>query len=63
MPLWVQSLWAELGGADLVRAMVEDEDRPRIGRVVAQAGLAGALFAGVLVLRSLASLDFIYFQF
>jgi len=63
VPLWIQSLWAELGGTDLVRAMVEDEDRPRLGRVVAQAGLAGALFAGVLVLRSLASLDFIYFQF
>jgi hypothetical protein len=51
------------GGPDLVGAMLRDETTPRFGRVAAQAALAGLLFAGVLVLRSLTTLDFIYFQF
>jgi len=62
-PLWIQSLWVAAGGPDLVGAMRNDEPGPRWGRVAAQAALAGVLFAGVLVLRSLTTLDFIYFQF
>ena len=62
-PLWIHSLWVAAGGPDLVGAMLQEETRPHLGRVAAQAGLAGLLFAGVLVLRSLTTLDFIYFQF
>jgi D-alanyl-lipoteichoic acid acyltransferase DltB (MBOAT superfamily) len=63
IPLWVQSVWAELKGRDLVSAMIVDEARTDVGVVTAQAVLAGLLFAGVLVLHSVTSLDFIYFQF
>ena len=63
IPLWAQSLWAELGGRDLVSAMIVDEARTDARVVTAQALLAGVLFAGVLVLHSVTSLDFIYFQF
>ncbi|MFO7695105.1 MAG: MBOAT family O-acyltransferase [Vicinamibacterales bacterium] len=62
-PLWVQSLWVEFGGHDFVAAMVRDEERPAGGAVIAQALLAGLLFAGILVLHSRTSLDFIYFRF
>jgi len=63
IPLWVQSFWAELRGRDLVSAMIADEVRTDARVVTAQALLAGLLFAGVLVLHSVTSLDFIYFQF
>jgi len=63
IPLWVQSFWAELRGRDLVSAMIAEEARTDARVVVAQALLAGMLFAGVLVLHSVTSLDFIYFQF
>jgi D-alanyl-lipoteichoic acid acyltransferase DltB (MBOAT superfamily) len=63
VPLWIQSVWAELGGRDFVAAMVRDEDRPVAWAVAVQALLAGLLFAGILVLRSTTSLDFIYFRF
>ena len=63
IPLWVQSVWAELGGPDLVSAMIRDESRPDARKVAAQAVVAGVLFTAILVLRSTTSLDFIYFRF
>ena len=63
IPLWIQSLWAEFGGRDLVSAMVKEETRADGRLVAAQAVLAGILFAGILVLQSTTSLDFIYFRF
>lgn len=63
LPLWIQSLWAEAGGRDLVAAMTSDEPRPVAWAVAAQALLAGLLFAAMLVLHSTTSLDFIYFRF
>jgi D-alanyl-lipoteichoic acid acyltransferase DltB (MBOAT superfamily) len=63
VPLWVQSLWAEFGGRDFVAAMTRPEDAPVRWAVAVQAVLAGLLFAGILVLRSTTSLDFIYFRF
>ena len=63
IPLWVQSLWAELGGRDFVAAMTRPDDPPMPGIVAVQAALAGLLFAGILVLHSTTSLDFIYFRF
>jgi alginate O-acetyltransferase complex protein AlgI len=63
IPLWVQSLWAEFGGRDFTVAMVQEEERPEAWAVAAQGLLAGVLFAGILVLRSTTSLDFIYFRF
>jgi D-alanyl-lipoteichoic acid acyltransferase DltB (MBOAT superfamily) len=63
IPLWVQSLWAEFGGRDFVAAMTRDEERPAGWAVAVQAVLAGLLFAGMLVLHSTTSLDFIYFRF
>jgi D-alanyl-lipoteichoic acid acyltransferase DltB (MBOAT superfamily) len=63
IPLWVQSLWAEFGGRDLVAAMTRPEEQPASPVVTVQALLAGLLFAGILVLHSTTSLDFIYFRF
>jgi|WetSurMetagenome_2_1015567.scaffolds.fasta_scaffold16645_2 alginate O-acetyltransferase complex protein AlgI len=79
MPLWIQSAWAALGAPDLTAALIPtrdvhgkplpatspapDEAAPRWPAVVSQGCLCGLLFAVVLILRSRASLDFIYFQF
>jgi D-alanyl-lipoteichoic acid acyltransferase DltB (MBOAT superfamily) len=63
VPLWVQSLWVELGGPNLVSAMLRAETRPNPRSVAAQAMIAGLLAAGILVLHSTASPDFIYFRF
>jgi alginate O-acetyltransferase complex protein AlgI len=63
VPLWIQSAWAEAGGRDFVSAMTRDEARPVAWAVAVQAILAGFLFAGILVLHSTTSLDFIYFRF
>jgi D-alanyl-lipoteichoic acid acyltransferase DltB (MBOAT superfamily) len=63
VPLWMQSVWAECGGRDFVAAMTRDEARPVGWAVAVQALLAGLLVAGILVLRSTTSLDFIYFRF
>ena len=53
-PLAVQSLWVEFW-----RGRGGDPRRP----VLVDGLLVGALFAGILVFRSRASMDFIYFQF
>jgi D-alanyl-lipoteichoic acid acyltransferase DltB (MBOAT superfamily) len=63
VPLWIQSLWAESGRRDFVAAMTRGEERPETWAVAVQALLAGLLFAGILVLHSTTSLDFIYFRF
>jgi hypothetical protein len=63
VPLWVQSCWAEFGGRDFTAAMTQEEAQPDTRLVAVQALLAGALFAGILVLHSTTSLDFIYFRF
>jgi D-alanyl-lipoteichoic acid acyltransferase DltB (MBOAT superfamily) len=63
IPLWVQSLWAELGGRDFVAAMTRAEEEPVLWSVAVQAALAGLLFAAILVLHSTTSFDFIYFRF
>ena len=63
IPLWIQSLWTELGGRDFSAAMTQDEAWPDWRRVATQALVAGLMFAAILVLRSRTSLDFIYFQF
>jgi D-alanyl-lipoteichoic acid acyltransferase DltB (MBOAT superfamily) len=63
VPLWMQSLWVEFGGHSLVSAMLRAETRPNPRWVAAQAIVAGLLFAGILVLHSTASPDFIYFRF
>ena len=52
-PLLVQSLWVELG---------RDRAEPSWPAIV-DGVLVGVLFAAILVFRSQASLDFIYFQF
>jgi alginate O-acetyltransferase complex protein AlgI len=63
LPLWVQSLWVEWhrdGSGVRHPAPLVPAGWPR----AALHGLAcGAAFAAILVLRSRASLDFIYFQF
>jgi hypothetical protein len=43
--------------------MTQEEAQPDTRLVAVQALLAGALFAGILVLHSTTSLDFIYFRF
>jgi len=63
IPLWIQSVWAEFGGRDLTAALTREEERPEAWAVAVQALLAGVLFAGILVLHSTTSLDFIYFRF
>jgi alginate O-acetyltransferase complex protein AlgI len=63
VPLWIQSLWAEVGGRDFVAAAAREGNRPESWVVAVQALLAGLLFAGILVLHSTTSLDFIYFRF
>jgi alginate O-acetyltransferase complex protein AlgI len=63
IPLWIHDLWAELRGPDLVEAIDRVEVTPRWSRVAAQAALGGVMFAAMLVLRSEAALNFIYFAF
>jgi D-alanyl-lipoteichoic acid acyltransferase DltB (MBOAT superfamily) len=63
VPLWVQSFWAWSGGYDFVAANARDDSATVPWAVATQALLAGLLVAGILVLRSATSLDFIYFRF
>ena len=63
VPLWVQDLWAELGGPDLSIAMDQAETMVSWRRTAAQAALCGVMVAAIVVLRSQTALDFIYFAF
>jgi D-alanyl-lipoteichoic acid acyltransferase DltB (MBOAT superfamily) len=63
LPLWIQDAWAALKGPDLVAAMDEPETGVGWTRTLTQALLCGGLFTAILLLRSLAPLDFIYFAF
>jgi alginate O-acetyltransferase complex protein AlgI len=56
LPLWIHSLWAEIGPAPSPEA----RSWPRL---VLQGVACGLAFAAILVFRSRTSLDFIYFQF
>jgi hypothetical protein len=56
LPLWINSLWAEIGPAPSAEA----RSWPRLALQGVACGLA---FAAILVFRSRTSLDFIYFQF
>jgi D-alanyl-lipoteichoic acid acyltransferase DltB (MBOAT superfamily) len=61
VPLWIDSIWAVY-----VRPHAADADRSAVWGgwpTTAQAVLAGLAFAAILNLRSLQSLDFIYFSF
>ncbi len=62
LPLWLQSLWVELGRDAEERRQAE---APSVawGRVTLQGAACGLAFAAVLIFRSTTSLDFIYFQF
>jgi D-alanyl-lipoteichoic acid acyltransferase DltB (MBOAT superfamily) len=63
LPLWFQSIWVEL---HRTTARVPAPYGPiTIGwpRLLVQGAACGLAFAAILVLRSRASLDFIYFQF
>jgi D-alanyl-lipoteichoic acid acyltransferase DltB (MBOAT superfamily) len=63
LPLWVHDVWAELKAPDLSAAMDAPEPAVRWPRVAAQAALCGVMVAAILTLRSLTSMDFIYFAF
>src|SRR5690606_8929762 len=62
LPLVVQGLWVEWfrGRPDPFEASAES---PALPGLLADGLLLGALLAAILVFRSQASLDFIYFQF
>jgi D-alanyl-lipoteichoic acid acyltransferase DltB (MBOAT superfamily) len=57
IPLWMQSLWVEIHRGEPLLEV------PGWSRIAIRALACGAAFAGILVLRSHTSLDFIYFQF
>jgi alginate O-acetyltransferase complex protein AlgI len=63
IPLWIHDLWAEMKAPDLSAAIEVPEQDVRWPRVATQAALCGLMVAAILVLRSLTSLDFIYFAF
>ncbi len=64
LPLLVQALWVEWRRARIDVFETPPRSRPaRLGWLVCQGVLVGVLFAAILVFRSRASLDFIYFQF
>ena len=63
VPLWIQDLWVELKGPDLLAAIELPEGAVPWVRVGAQAALCGVMVAAILTLRSQTSLDFIYFAF
>ncbi|HEX7086315.1 MAG TPA: MBOAT family protein [Vicinamibacterales bacterium] len=63
LPLVVQGIWSEwLAGPRLLEPP-RARTPVRVAWLAGQGLLAGLLFAGILVFRSRASMDFIYFQF
>lgn len=62
-PLWLQDLWAEFTGPDLVAAIDDPAIPSGWGRTAAQALLCGLMVTAIYVLRSRAPMDFIYFAF
>jgi D-alanyl-lipoteichoic acid acyltransferase DltB (MBOAT superfamily) len=63
IPLWINDLYAELGGPSLSFAIDRAEAAVNWRTVAAQAALCGVMVATIVVLRSQTSLDFIYFAF
>ena len=63
LPLWIYDLWAEMRAPDLVEEIEQPRLEVRWPRAAAQAALCGVLFASILVMRSQAALNFIYFAF
>jgi len=63
LPLLVQGIWSEwLAGPRLLEPP-RARTPVRVAWLAGQGLLAGLLLAGILVFRSRASMDFIYFQF
>jgi D-alanyl-lipoteichoic acid acyltransferase DltB (MBOAT superfamily) len=63
LPLWIHDLWAEFNAPGLVEEIERPRPLVRWDRAIAQAALCGVMFAAILVLRSEAALNFIYFAF
>jgi alginate O-acetyltransferase complex protein AlgI len=63
IPLWIHDLWAEMRWPDLSRATDVAEQAPRWRRVALQAAVCGVMVMAIMTLRSLTTLDFIYFAF
>jgi len=63
LPLWIQDIWAEAGGPNLVAAVDTLEAAVHWPRVAMQALVCGLMLAAVFTLRSSAALNFIYFSF
>ena len=65
VPLWVQSVWVELYRGAAVDRLPAGEPRPLppLPQLALQGLACGLALAAIMVFRSHASLDFIYFQF
>jgi hypothetical protein len=63
LPLWVQSIWVEWHRDERGVRQPAPIAPPGWPQAVVQGVACGAAFAAILLLRSRASLDFIYFQF
>ena len=63
LPLWMHDLWVERGGGAAAAAVDMPHAAVHWQRVATQAVMCGLMLAGVLTLRSSASLNFIYFSF
>jgi alginate O-acetyltransferase complex protein AlgI len=62
LPLWVQSIWVEIGRASAAGAGAAPA-LPAYSRLALQGLACGVALTAILLFRSRASLDFIYFQF
>lgn len=66
LPLWIHSAWVEIaraGGGAAAGVPPGEPDAVGWPRLVLQGAVCGAAVAAILIFRSTASLDFIYFQF
>jgi hypothetical protein len=63
LPLWVQSIWVEWHRDERGLRQPAPVAPPGWPRAAVQGVACGLAFAAILLLRSRASLDFIYFQF